>query len=269
MMSSPQRGTKRGAAPLDRDSDANGGSSETGARKLVKKLRRSASRVSTELTGPSPGLISVNPFKPRPSTSSNAPTVASVVSAASDADDDPTVSAHFQRTPTKLTKAKQLPRSRGRGFGIGLGTLNIARRRPRSPPSVSTVTPDITVAPRRDLTPNPLTMNPVTASPPIFAVPLVDDAMLVDSPERRSRSMERMSMERPTTALTPPSFHYPQRKRQGEPLSVVPDSNRGIPNVPRIPAGFSVFGGDKDDVKMEGARDSGLGDDLENAVQVW
>jgi len=117
-------------------------------------------------------------------------------------------------------------------------------------------------------------MNPVTANAPVFAIPLVDDAMLVDSPEHRSRSPERMSMERPTTALAPPSFHYPQRKRFAEPLSVVPDANRGIPSIPRIPAGLiSPFGGapDKEDVKMEGTstRDSGLGEDVENAVRRW
>jgi len=260
--SSPQRGTKRGPAPFDRDSDSTTSSGETGARKLVKKLRRSASRISTDLTGPTPSVI--NPFKGRPSTSSNAPTVASVMSTVST---DTEAAAPTPRTPTKLTKSKYPPRStRGRGLsmGISLGPLNIARRRPRSPATVPIP------APRRNLTPNPLSMNPVTASAPVFAIPLVDDAMLVDSPERRSRSPERMSMERPTTALAPPSFHYPQRRRLGEPLSVVPDANRGIPGVPRIPAGFSVFGRvDKDDVKMEGTRDSGVGEDVENVVRVW
>ncbi|KAK0639297.1 hypothetical protein B0T16DRAFT_395049 [Cercophora newfieldiana] len=262
---SPQRGTKRGPAP-DGDSESTKGTAETGARKLVKKLRRSASRVSTELTGPAPTLT--NPFKGRPSTSSNAPTITSVMSAVSTETDD---APPPPRTPTKLTKSKYPPLStRGRGVGIGFGTLNIARRRPRSP---AVTAPPPFAAPRRDLTPNPLSMNPVMANAPVFTIPLVDDAMLVDSPERRSRSPERVSMERPTTALAPASFHYPQRKRFGEPLSVVPDANRGIPGVPRIPAAlaspFGRGGPDKEDVKMEGTRDSGLGEDVENAVQVW
>ncbi|KAK0613816.1 hypothetical protein B0T14DRAFT_286530 [Immersiella caudata] len=252
---SPQRGTKRGPAPLDGDSESTKGSGETGARKLVKKLRRSASRVSTELTGPTPALT--NPFKGRPSTSSNAPTVMSVMSAVSTDTEGPAP----QRTPTKLTKSKYPPRStRGRGLTavISFGNLNIARRRPRSPAATA---PLPAAAPRRDITPNPLSMNP-----PVFAIPLVEDAMLVDSPERRSRSPERMSI--PTTALAPANFHYPQRKRFGEPLSVVPDANRGIPGVPRIPAALvSPFGGPaREDIKM---RDSGVGEDVENAVQVW
>jgi hypothetical protein len=260
---SPQRGIKRGPAPCDGDSESTKDSGETGARKLVKKLRRSASRVSTDLTGPTPALM--NPFKGRPSTSSNAPTVASVMSAVSTDTEGPAPAP--PRTPTKLTKSKYPPRStRGRGLaaGISFGNLNIARRRPRSPAATA---PLPVAAPRRDITPNPLSMNPITANAPVFAVPLVDDAMLVDSPERRSRSPERMSMERPTTALAPASFHYPQRKR-GEPLSVVPDANRGIPGVPRIPAALvSPFGGpDREDTKM---RDSGVGEDVENVVQVW
>lgn len=119
-------------------------------------------------------------------------------------------------------------------------------------------------------------MNPVTATAPVFSVPLVDDTMLLDSPER---SPVRMSMERPTTALAPPpSFHYPARKRgqtpEGttQPLSVVPDPNRGIPGVPRIPVEFcegAVFG--KPSPPKTGSRDSGLGDDedMENVVRVW
>lgn len=43
------------------------------------------------------------------------------------------------------------------------------------------------------------------------------------------------------------SFHFPGRVRPGVPLAVVPDANRGIPNVPGIPAAFKAgaAGGDK------------------------
>ena len=262
---SPSRGTKRAAAP---DSDAPF-STETGARKLVKKLRRSASRISTDLSGPPPSMLNnINPFKPRPSTSSNAPTVTSIMSSLTAASSGTRASPPppiSQRTPTKLTKAKQHPR---RGRVLGLGGINIARRRSRSRSRPRT--------PRREAGPSPLAMNPVTTTVPVLSIPLVDDAMLLDSPER---SPARMSMERPITALAPPpSFHYPARKRgqavEGitQPLSVVPDPNRGIPGVPRIPVEFcegAVFG--KPSSPKAGSRDSGLGDDedMENVVRVW
>ncbi|KAK3315293.1 hypothetical protein B0H66DRAFT_340408 [Apodospora peruviana] len=77
-MDSPSRGTKRGM-PTDNESETasstggtgGGGTGGTGgARKLVKKLRRSASRISMDL---SLGNTSIAMAKPRPSTSSAAP----------------------------------------------------------------------------------------------------------------------------------------------------------------------------------------------------
>lgn len=35
-----------------------------------------------------------------------------------------------------------------------------------------------------------------------------------------------------------PSFHFPNRVRPGNPLTVIPDANRGIPSVPNIPGVF-------------------------------
>lgn len=35
-----------------------------------------------------------------------------------------------------------------------------------------------------------------------------------------------------------PSFHFPNRIRPGNPLTVIPDANRGIPSVPNIPGEF-------------------------------
>lgn len=35
-----------------------------------------------------------------------------------------------------------------------------------------------------------------------------------------------------------PSFHFPNRVRPGNPLTVIPDANRGIPSVPNIPGEF-------------------------------
>ncbi|KAK5661525.1 hypothetical protein OQA88_11429 [Cercophora sp. LCS_1] len=228
---SPQRGIKRSA---DREPETT--TTETGARKLVKKLRRTASRLSTEVpnppAAPTTNLFTINPFKPRPSTSSNSSFVAP--------------------PPAKLTK----PRGRGTLSGprMRVRSRSRSRSRPRSRPRTPA---------RRDITPSPLNMNPVGAAAPVFSPPPVDDAMLVDSPPP---SPVRQSMERPTTALAPPSFHYPLRRRPvGEPLKVVPNLNRGIPGVPPIPAEF----GGKQDAKMGGSRDSGLGEEVENVAPIW
>lgn len=51
-----------------------------------------------------------------------------------------------------------------------------------------------------------------------------------------------------------PSFHFPNRIRPGNPLTVIPDANRGIPSVPNIPGEFR-------DVKIV-ARETGDGREL-------
>lgn len=95
------------------------------------------------------------------------------------------------------------------------------------------------------------------------------ESMLVDSPPPM-----RPSFDGVVNGLSVPSFHYPQRMRSRnttpvggiggaaaapEPLSVVPDANRGIPSVPRIPMHFKhrrQAGGGSADI-----RDSGIGDE--------
>ncbi|KAK7724091.1 hypothetical protein SLS64_000425 [Diaporthe eres] len=41
-----------------------------------------------------------------------------------------------------------------------------------------------------------------------------------------------------TVEFVIPSFHFPNRIRPGNPLTVIPDANRGIPSVPNIPGEF-------------------------------
>ncbi|KKY38127.1 hypothetical protein UCDDA912_g01885 [Diaporthe ampelina] len=56
-----------------------------------------------------------------------------------------------------------------------------------------------------------------------------------------------------------PSFHFPNRVRPGNPLTVIPDANRGIPSVPNIPGEFR-------DVKIVAA--SPRGENGEDEVDV-
>ncbi|KAK3387688.1 hypothetical protein B0H63DRAFT_163525 [Podospora didyma] len=242
-LSSPLRGTKR---PSD---VANEG--ETTARKLVKKLRHSASRISAD---PSMSQAASNTntstwASSRPSTSSNAP-----ASAASSIFRGVTVTSgpvpeggRLIRTPTKLTKSR---------FGGGRRLLGLGGRNSKE--------------------------SPTREQHPISPQDHDEDAMMIDS-------------------LPPPpppakSFHYPQRLRTRpsannvpEPLSVVPDPNRGIPVVPQIPVAFYYHdGGDKKlqpvvkgkaRMVMVGQnkglnhsnRDSGLGgaEDVENCHRAW
>lgn len=61
-----------------------------------------------------------------------------------------------------------------------------------------------------------------------------------------------------TVEFVIPSFHFPNRIRPGNPLTVIPDANRGIPSVPNIPGEFR-------DVKIV-ARETG--EDGEDDVDV-
>ncbi|KAL1850450.1 hypothetical protein Daus18300_012928 [Diaporthe australafricana] len=72
-----------------------------------------------------------------------------------------------------------------------------------------------------------------------------------EPPRRRSAEAGSDSMEGVETAVefVIPSFHFPNRVRPGNPLTVIPDANRGIPSVPNIPGEFR-------DVKIVTARES-------------
>jgi len=87
--------------------------------------------------------------------------------------------------------------------------------------------------------------------------------MAIDSPPTTST---RPSFDGVVNGLSVPSFHYPQRVRARplgtpEPLSVVPDANRGIPSVPNIPIHFKHRrNGGAEGSGSVGIRDSGVGD---------
>lgn len=51
-----------------------------------------------------------------------------------------------------------------------------------------------------------------------------------------SAADDRMDVE--PVEFVVPSFHFPNRVRPGNPLTVIPDANRGIPSVPNIPGEF-------------------------------
>ncbi|KAK0740185.1 hypothetical protein B0T18DRAFT_393061 [Schizothecium vesticola] len=273
---SPQRGTKRGT-PAD-DNDTGGGG---GARKLVKKLRRSASRISVDLA-----VSFGKPNPPRPSTSSKAASFVS--SAASSIYEHPEPEPKTTPAPKKKLTKPQPPMTavtRRGGWRDRSRSRSRSRARPAMPPP----------------NPNPLAMNPVVAvvDQQILHIPLVDDAMLLDQEMATPRPSTDTLSGRGTVLHPPPSRGRaterrtsPKKGGQG-PLSVVPDVNRGIPGVPRIPEGLKAFGGlspakeggvfgfpakdrrgrerereerhegkREEDVKM-GGRDSGLGEEVD------
>ncbi|KAK3321052.1 hypothetical protein B0T19DRAFT_256885 [Cercophora scortea] len=284
ILSSPSRGTKRSGGPVD---------NETSTRKLVKKLRRSASRVSTELTQPKsktgstvraqPSNSSMSPsFFSRSSREMTRPSMSSttVYSQYAGSGNTSDAGSGMLRTPTKLTKTQPLAlpqqrTTRRRVMGIG-------RRSTRHAQSSS----------------------PILAPIPVVLSAMVDnhndnnnDAMVLDSPPRPPITRRTAAAAAAIAAAQQqaPSFHYPGRMRtrqmQGasapvEPLRVVvqPDLNlnRGAV-VPRIPVGFvgkrvgreSVDGMDmeREGEREERKRDSGMGgsgaeggEDVENCA---
>lgn len=272
---SPQRGTKRGAS-VDLAGEA-----EMVTRKLVKKLRHSASRISVELSGARDNIqrhhFGYNTANSRPSTSSNpsgplSPTssvfsgITSPPRATDPATDDTASIRHGKLVKTKDGRRRRI---------LGL------TRRGRTPAAESAH-------------PDP-------------------DAMVLDEPEHpppppphatsttTTITEQHHQHPRPARILTPPpaSFrsrtrtsnhglvaHATQQTQTHEPLSVVPDPNMGIPFVPRIPREFCEAMAELVPaavVTVEGStegkgmgktgggnanRDSGLGEDVEN-IPVW
>ncbi|KAK3683617.1 hypothetical protein B0T22DRAFT_538671 [Podospora appendiculata] len=255
ILSSPLRGTKR-SGPADEPSST---------RKLVKKLRRSASRVSTELTTTTT-TTTAQSVRAQPSNSSMSPsffsrssremarpsmsttTVSSQYGGSGNTSD--TGSQMRRTTPTKLTKT-QPPPPRRRVMGLG-------RRAVRHPQSSSPI-----LAPR----------HPVVLSAMVDDTD--DDAMVLDSPPRppitrrtaAAAAAIAAANSAPQSQPQPHSFHYPGRVRTrnmyhtAEPLRVVPDVNRGATVAPRIPVGFvgKRVGRESVDGEMERKRDSGMG----------
>ncbi|KAK4102635.1 hypothetical protein N658DRAFT_515290 [Parathielavia hyrcaniae] len=295
---SSQRGIKRGAS-IDLAGDA-----EMVTRKLVKKLRYSASRLSMDLPmvreKRTPNYSNYGTVRSRPSTSSNA---TGPLSPTSSVFSGITPSLSNQPLPTaedamsirhcKMTKPKDDRRRR---------TLRLGRRQHRAPEPAST--------------------DAAVEDP---------DAMVIDEPttstttaaEPRRHSKTRLRKVTPPPAAFR-STHHPRGGGGGsglrssstnsssmsidgehdehggqEPLSVVPDPNQGIPFVPRIPREYCeamadlvpsattaaatatataapgvvvVSPGETVDdgkAKNNGSRDSGLGEeDVEN-LPVW
>jgi hypothetical protein len=284
-LSSPQRGTKRGAS-LDMAADA-----ETATRKLVKKLRHSASRMSTELvwssnhthTAAAPRLSTSSSRPALFSSSSNAAPPSITISPAAATADNETAAKSGKLTKTK-DKDKETRRRR-----ILLGGLGRKQHhhQPNAPAAAETdVDPDV-----------------MMVDPP---EPEQDQQQSKDSKPQQQQQQRPASEQQGNTK--PPHYyhyHYPQRLRTSpsvtsmqqqphEPLSVVPDPNQGIPGVPRIPSGLrqhpqvtmvvvegeGVIGQEEMMVREEnkkaaaGNRDSGLGhtEDVENmpvAVVGW
>ncbi|KAL2160908.1 hypothetical protein VTH06DRAFT_1106 [Thermothelomyces fergusii] len=264
---SPYRGTKRGAS-LELASDA-----EMVTRKLVKKLRHSASRLSLDLTGARKKSLQYDLDilgRPRPSTAGTLSPTSSTFSDFTappsfrdfrcdvvDADhrDDDNTSIR----PGRLTKPKDGGRRR---------ILGLARRRPFSeqPPSAGAVEaePDammideplkeqqqqqqqqdaayderepgqISGAPGQKL---PRARRNFTPPPAAFLSNVRRSVRLVSSSESDVMSLEENDGE--TRAEPEPGTHGNESEDEDDerPLSVVPDPNQGIPLVPRIPRGF-------------------------------
>ncbi|KAK4240304.1 hypothetical protein C8A03DRAFT_13347 [Achaetomium macrosporum] len=277
---SPRRGTKRGAS-IDATGDT-----DFSPRKLVKKLRHSASRISMELTGMMDTHLyhSYATVKSRPSTSSYPPgPLSPTFSIFSTITSPPPVRTSFsEKTASSirhgsLTKAKDGRRRR---------ILGLTRRHRSPAPAVASTEAD-------------------------------PDAMMIDKPEPQPQPQiqqstaqlpgsTRSSVEQQRKVpriLTPPPAAFrshppPPRLRtsstsssvasvqhvEHEPLSIVPDPNQGIPFVPRIPREFCDAmsamvppatevmtmgnGGGADPKTKNVNRDSGLGEDVEN-MAIW
>jgi len=207
------RGVKR---PLPPDADDG-----TPARKLVRRLRASASRVGADLTLRRPGSSASATVPPGPALG------APIVFARS-------VSATH---PPPTDRRRMLPRSPGRapppGARGGRKLCKTERRRSRSRGRASRSPsagpgPSPRRSPRRRLS-KPGSPMKIDSEPP----PLTPALALGSHPPFPFTT----NGETTAPAAAPvPSFHFPSRTRP--PLSVVPDPNRGIPDVPALPAGL-------------------------------
>ena len=281
--SSPKRGTKRAMAliaggPIDHEEPA-----ETGARKFAKKLRKSASRVSADLS-----LVASHrsiratsgsswSSSSRPQTAATSSSFLTPYSSSASSEREPPPSRHSMTTRRSFASAWK-----NSGAGAGGNTSWRSRAAPnklhkprkadmavggrwrrgtsRSPGPASRP-----ATPLRQ-PPSPL----ITVSRPVTPRDGEPEPMALDPPARHDYS--------PVFRPSPSGFYaegvavsnirYPPRPRaRGGPLSVVPDANRGIPTVPKIPAQFK----DGEEVKAAlSLRDSGVSavTNMEN-YEVW
>lgn len=78
-----------------------------------------------------------------------------------------------------------------------------------------------------------------------------------------------------TVEFVIPSFHFPNRIRPGNPLTVIPDANRGIPSVPNIPGEFRDVKivarerGENGEDDVDGSGGSGSGSGGAQAGGAW
>lgn len=280
-MPSPNRGTKRSHAAVEL---ASAEPSETGARKLAKKLRKSASRVSVDLSlaktrsrpstattatttthsgGPTPAITPRSSMSimrswsaswrnsqdggsssrssavnngAGSSSSTTSGALARILTANNNTSAEPErternklkkreirgrrVRRNSSKSPARAPPTRQRSGSRGRG------------RRSSSPcalPIMRPSTRDGAAHYQQQQEPVPFThTNPLRAHPTHHTGSQSADA----GDGGGGDAMEGVE-------FVVPSFHYPQRMRPGLPLSVVPDANRGIPQIPRIPAQYN------------------------------
>lgn len=240
-------------------------------RKLVKKLRHSASRISVELKGGREHYhYSYGTARSRPSTSSNRPgplsptssVFSGITSPPSSIADDTASIRH-----SKLTKPKDGRRRR---------ILGLTRRQrspaPAAAASTAEADPDVMMLDEPEQQLQPESSTTAEQGPKIHRITTPPPASFRTTYPRGS-----LRGSRTTSTLTSVEQH--------EPLSIVPDPNQGIPFVPRIPREFCdamasmapsttvvvTTGGEVKEEEAKGKngnRDSGLGDDVEN-IPVW
>lgn len=289
---STPRGIKRGAS-IDLAAEA-----EAATRKLVKKLRHSASRLSTELTGARGGHHQQRQHHPGYAASAYAPSPLSPASSTFSCHtappsvmvsltDDPLPPARYG----KLSKLKEGHRRRLLHRHHHILGLARKKRRDRLDLASSSTSQSLPLADVHDVA-----MVDAPAEPP--APPSRRNSSPPQPTQQHTRLRLRASSAgaRLITIISGGGAQQ-QKHEEHEPLSVMPDPNRGIPAVPRIPTEYcdsatsaetgvtaalpataTAYGGDgggrQESVQGREAeakpRDSalGAGDNVEN-IPVW
>ncbi|KAL1875338.1 hypothetical protein VTK73DRAFT_10072 [Phialemonium thermophilum] len=246
-----QRGTKRAVSDIaggvvEREPAESSGVT----RKLAKKLRKSASRVSSDLSAGAAGIRSISAaFSAPSSTMSSTTQTAPLRSAPLDAGaSDQSRNGKDPQRPSGGGIPKFNSRRGRYNSGSVSGRLSKPRKaaNPGRPRRRSTSRSP--VPPSRPMTPLRCSPKPVAVSSrPTGAMRHAQEClgegepMVIDS-----QAVDRPSFDGIINPLSVPSFHYPQRVRAArrrvplEPLSFVPDDNRGIPSVPKIPDQFNL-----------------------------
>ncbi|OIW27539.1 hypothetical protein CONLIGDRAFT_645795 [Coniochaeta ligniaria NRRL 30616] len=285
---SPLRGTKRAVADMtggsvDREtanasSNNTDNTAEAGARKLVKKLRKSASRISADLslrpaTSTGNGGVSNHPYgssaaggstknvsargaatsstsvdlEPRPPMSSAGRAMGVVRSLSSSFKRDggkpaAAVPSDHAATPVPLpttTPNKLLKAKRSISRRVSLGRSRSGSTSSPIPPVPSHLPPP--VPPHRTQQAPvivPFSDPEPTPRPSTTSAPAYDGGDPMALDPPPSPPTRNPSLDVQPGGLSVPSFHYPQRQKI-LPLAAAPDPNRGVPGVPAaMPAQF-------------------------------